>query len=85
MNFENNINWIKYNWYFPRRVEKKHYSVMIDWQNVFGQLVKINLRTYYNIRNTATGQQNDYTTFCLLDYAYFKEYYKIIAINLSKQ
>ena len=85
MNFENNINWIKYNWYFPRRVEIKDYSVMIDWQNVFGQLVKINLRTYYNIRNTATGQQNDYTTVCLLDYAYFKEYYKIIVINLSKQ
>ena len=33
----------------------------------------------------ATGQRDDYTTFCLLDYSYFKNYYKIIAIDLSKQ
>ena len=33
----------------------------------------------------ATGQGDDYTTFCLLDYSYFKNYYKIIAIDLSKQ
>ena len=28
---------------------------------------------------------DDYTTGCLLDYIYFKNYYKIIAIDLSKQ
>ena len=33
----------------------------------------------------ATGQGDDYTTFCLLDYSYFKNYYKIIAIDWSKQ
>ena len=32
-----------------------------------------------------TGQGNDYTTGCLLDYNYFKEYIKMIAIDLSKQ
>ena len=31
------------------------------------------------------GQGDDYTTSCLLDYTYFKEYYKMIAIDLSKQ
>ena len=31
------------------------------------------------------GQGHDYTTGCLLDYTYFKKYYKIIAIDLSKQ
>ena len=33
----------------------------------------------------ATGQGDDCTTGCLLDYAYFKDYYKMIAIDLSKQ
>ena len=32
-----------------------------------------------------TGQGDDYTTSCLLDYVYFKKYYKMTAIDLSKQ
>ena len=38
-----------------------------------------------NIRKIATGQGNDYVNGCLLDYLYFKENYKMIAIDLSKQ
>ena len=38
-----------------------------------------------NIRKIATGQGDDYTTGCLLDYNYFKEHYRLIAIDLSKQ
>ena len=38
-----------------------------------------------NIRKIATGKGDDYTTGCLLDYSYFKENYKMITINLSKQ
>ena len=40
---------------------------------------------YDNIRKIATSQGDDYTTGCLLDYAYFKNYYKMIVIDLSKQ
>ena len=38
-----------------------------------------------NIRKIATGKGDDYTTGCLLNYPYFKENFKIIAIDLSKQ
>ena len=41
-------------------------------------------KTYEN-RRIATGQGDDYTTGCLLDYSYFKENYELIAIDLSKQ
>ena len=41
--------------------------------------------THENIRKNSTGQGNDYKTGCLLDYAYFRGNYKIIAIDLSKQ
>ena len=42
-------------------------------------------KTYEDIKRIATGQGDDYTTGCLLDYSYFKENYKLIAIDLSKQ
>ena len=41
--------------------------------------------TYENIRRTTTGQEDDYTTVCLLYYSYFRENYKMITIDLSKQ
>ena len=43
------------------------------------------IKTYKNIRKIAAGQGDDYTTGCLLDYSYFKDHYKLIAIDLSKQ
>ena len=58
---------------------------MIDGKNIFDQPIKYNKVTYENIRKIATGQGDDYTTGCLLDYTYFKKYYKMIAIDLSKQ
>ena len=58
---------------------------MIDGKNFFDQPVKNNKGTHENIRKIATGQGDDYTTGCLLDYIYFKNYYKMIAVALSKQ
>ena len=47
---------------------------MIDGRIVFDQLIKNDLRTYDNIRKITTGQGNDYTDGCWLDYPYFKTY-----------
>ena len=71
-------------YYFPN-VEIKDYNVMIDGKKFFDQPVKNNKVTYENTRKVATGQGDDYTTGCLLDYIYFKNYYKMIAVDLSKQ
>ena len=49
------------------------------------QPVRNDLITYENIPKISTGQGDDYTTGCLLDYNYFKKYYKMIAIDLRKQ
>ena len=40
---------------------------------------------YENVRKIATGQGDDYRTGCLLGYPYFKDSYKMIAVDLSKQ
>ena len=58
---------------------------MINGENVFDQSIKNNKVTYENIRKIATGQGDDYTTGCLLDYSYFMDAYKMIAVDLSKQ
>ena len=58
---------------------------MTDGKNFFHQPINSMIKTYENVRKIATGQGDDYTTGCLLDYSYFKDNYKIIAIDLSKQ
>ena len=58
---------------------------MIDGKNSFDQPVRNNLITYDNIGKIATDQGDDYATGCLLEYKYFKKYYQMIAIDLSKQ
>ena len=71
--------------YYLPNVEIKHYNVMINEEKAFGQPIKNDKVTYENIRKISTGQGDDYTTGCLLDYPYFKDSYKMIAVDLSKQ
>ena len=58
---------------------------MIDAKNFFDQPVKNVKVTYKNIIKVATGEGDDYATGCFLDYIYFKNYYKMIAVDLGKQ
>ena len=53
-------------------------------ENFFWSANKNGLIIYENIRKIATGQVDDYTTGCLLDYNGFKYYCKMIAIDLCK-
>ena len=70
--------------YIPN-VEMKDYNVMTDGKNFFDQPINNNFKTYENIRKITAGQGDDYTTGCLLDNIHFKNHYKIIAVDLSKQ
>ena len=54
-------------------------------RKLFDQPIKNNRVTYENIRKIATGQADDYTTGCLIDYPYFQDSYKMTAVDLSKQ
>ena len=54
-------------------------------KNCFDQPIKYDLKTYENIQKIETGQRDDYTTGCLLDNNYFKNYHNITSIGLSKQ
>ena len=43
------------------------------------------IKQYDEVRKISTGQGDDYTTGSLLDQAYFKDNYRLIALDLSKQ
>ena len=43
------------------------------------------IKQYDEVRKVSTGHGDDYSTGSLLDYAYFKDNYRLIAVDLSKQ
>ena len=85
LSFQNNGSRTSYTIYNLPLVEVNCYNVVIDGRNFFEQPVKNNFITYDNIWKIATGQGDDYTTGCLLDYNYFNSYYKMTGTDLSKQ
>ena len=85
LEFENDDDRTSSNEYYLPTVEIKDYNITINGENFFDQPIKNNKVTYGNIRKIATGQGDDYTTGCLLDYPYFADTYKMIAVDLSKQ
>ena len=83
--FENDDDRTSDEEYYLPTVEIKDYNIMINGENFFDQPIRNRGVTYDNIRKIATGQGDDYTTGCLLDYSYFTDTYKMIAVDLSKE
>ena len=83
MPFENENDVTSHSNYSSKSRNKR--LLMIDGENFFDQPINSDLETYESIRKIATGQGDDYTTGYLLDYSYFKDYYKMITIDLRKQ
>ena len=71
--------------YFLPKAEIKSYNVLSDETNFYDQPIN-NFKKYYDeVRKNSIGQGDDYTTGCLLGYAYFKDNYKLIAVGLNKR
>ena len=79
LSFKNENDRTSHSTYNLPNVEIKDDNVMIDGKNLFDQPVNSLNKTYKTIRKYATGQGDDYTTGCLLDYSYFNDNYKMIA------
>ena len=82
LSFENEEDSSFPNYYVPK-VEIKDYNIIIDGKPFFEIPVKNKEETYEKI--IEISENSDYTTGNLLDYEYFKDHYKLIAIDLSKQ
>ena len=83
--FENDAQRTVHSGYYLENVEIKNYNVIINGENVFDQPIKDNKVTYENIRKVAIGKGDNYATGCLLDYPYFRDNYKMIAVDLSRE
>ena len=70
------------NYYVPK-VKVNDFNVLIDGKSFFDLSVKNDEEAYEKIIDMSNN--SDYTTGNVLDYAYYKKYYRLIAINLSKQ
>ena len=58
---------------------------MINGNNFYDQSIDPDIKHYKERRNLIAGQSEGYTTGCLLDYDYIKNYYRATAVYLSKQ
>ena len=83
LSFENEEDRTSFSDYYVLKVEIKDYNVIIDGKPFFEVPVKNKEKTYE--KNIEISKNSDYTTGNLLDYEYFKDHYKLIAIDLSKQ
>ena len=84
-NGDNKVERESHRKYFLPRVYITKCNVLTDGRNFYDQLTNDQIKIYDEIRKTATGKGDDYTTGCLLDYQYFKDHYQLIAVDLSKQ
>ena len=82
----NNVtNENSYRKYFLPRLKTKNYNIEIDGRNFYDQAINDLIKQYDEMRKISTGQGDDYTTGCLLDFSYFEKNYRLIAVDLSKQ
>ena len=83
LSFENEDHRTSFSKYYVPKVEIKDFNVLIDAESFFEIPLKNKEEAYEQIIEMSNN--NDYTTGNLLDYEYFKDHYKLIAIDLSKQ
>ena len=70
--------------YFLPQVKIENYNIEIDGRIFHDQPINDLIKQYDEVRKVSTGQGDDYTTGCLLDFAYFKNNYRLTAPDLSK-
>ena len=70
-------------YYYVSKVQIKDFNVLIDGKSFFDLLIKNVEEAYEKIIDMSNN--NNYMTGNLLDFTYYKENYKLIAIDLSKQ
>ena len=83
LTFENEDDRTSFSKYYLPKVEINDFNVLIDGKLFFEIPVKNKEEAHEAIIEMT--KNNDYTTGNLLDYEYFKDYYQLIAIDLSKQ
>ena len=71
--------------YYLPRIDLEKYNVIIDGRNFHDNPIESDIEKYRELKKVMIGKEEDYTTGSLLDFNYFDKYYKLVAVDLSKQ
>ena len=71
-------------YYLPKRIIN-NYNVIINGKNIYDQRIDSDIKQYEEIRKLTTGQGEDYTNGCLLDYDSIKNQNRLIVADLIRQ
>ena len=71
--------------YYLPRISLNKYNVIIDGRSFYDNPIESDIEKCRESKNVMIGKGEDYTIGSLLDYNYFKEHYKLVAGDLSKQ
>ena len=82
---DNVTNENSYRKYFLPRLKIKNYNIEIDGRNFYDQSINDLIKQYDEVRKISTGQGDDYTTGCLLDFVHFEKNYRLTPVYLSKK
>ena len=75
---------IKYNKkYFLPREKIKDYNIRIYWRNFYDQPINNLIKQHDELKTVPVRQGDSYTIGCLLDCTYFKDNYRLIAVDIS--
>ena len=70
---------------FFQDLKIKNYNIETDGRNFYDRSINDLIKQYDEVRKISAGQGDDYTTRCLLDFAYFEKNYRLLVADLSKQ
>ena len=70
---------------FFQDLKIKNYNIEIDGRNFYDRSINDLIKQYDEVRKISAGQGDDYTTRCLLDFAYFEKNCRLLVADLSKQ
>ena len=71
--------------YYLPRIDLEKYYVIIDGRNFYDNPIESDIEKYRELKKVMIGKGEDYTTGSLLDFNYFNEHYKLVAVDLSKR
>ena len=77
----NYVNETSFNKYFLPKIKIKNYNIEIYGRNFYDQAINDSIKQYNEVRKISTGQGDDYTTECLLDFVYFEKNYRLIVVD----
>ena len=71
--------------YYLPRIDLDKYNFITDGRNFYDNPIESDIEKYRELKKVMIGKEEDYTTGSLSDFNYFDKYYKLVAVDLSKQ